>query len=139
MKIRPVVSGIRSITYLLVRNLVDLLKPLVGKAKRHIQNSNDLVDKLQETVIKEGEVSTSFDITALFSSVLGNEVVQIVIRRASSDPTCNERTLLIPDKFGDLLKMVVETTYFRFQVRFMNRLLACPWVHHSHLLVKPVY
>ena len=89
------------------------MKPLVGKTKRHIQNSKDLVDKLQEIVIiEEGEVINSFDITALFTSVLGNEVVQMVIESTTSDPTWNERTLLTPEEFSDL---VVETTHFRFQ------------------------
>ena len=87
------------------------MKPLVGKTERHIQNSKDLVDKLQKIVIEEGEVITSFDITALFTSVLGNKVTQMAIERATSDPTWNERTILIPKEFGDL----VETTYFRFQ------------------------
>ena len=103
LKMKPIVSGIRSITYSLVRYLADLLKPLVGKTKRHIQNSKDLVDKLQEIVIiEEGEVINSFDITALFTSVLGNEVVQMVIESTTSDPTWNERTLLTPEEFSDL-------------------------------------
>ena len=44
-----------------------------------------------------------------------NEVVQMAIERATSDPTWNERTLLTPEEFSGLLKMVVETIYFRFQ------------------------
>ena len=70
------------------------------------------MDKLQEIVI---EVITSFDVTALFTSVPGDEVVQMAIKGATSDPTWNERTLLTAREFGDLLKMVSETTYFRFQ------------------------
>ena len=50
-----------------------------------------------------------------FTSVLGNEVVQMAFERAASDPIWNERTLLTPEEFSDLLKMVVKTTYFRFQ------------------------
>ena len=46
LKMRPIVSGINSITYHLARHLADLLKPLVGKESTHIQNSKDLIDKL---------------------------------------------------------------------------------------------
>ena len=70
---------------------------------------------MQEIIIEESEVITSFDVTALFTSVLGIEVVQqMAIERATNGPTWNERTLLTPEEFGDLLTMVVETTYFRF-------------------------
>ena len=56
------------ISYSLARYLADLLKSMVGKTERHIQNSKHLVDKLQEIVIEEGEVITSFDIMALFTN-----------------------------------------------------------------------
>ena len=69
LKMRPIVSGINSINYALARHLADLLKPLVGTSIRHIQNSKHLVEKLSKVQIEEGEVLTSFDVTALFTSV----------------------------------------------------------------------
>ena len=53
--------------------------------------------------------------SAFFTSVRGKELVQVAIQRVKSDPTWKERTLMTPKEFGDLLQMVVETTYFRFQ------------------------
>ena len=38
----------------------------------------------------------------------------MAVKRVKMDPTWNERTLMTPEEFGDLLKMVVETTYFRY-------------------------
>ena len=107
-------------TYSLTRYLADLLKLLVGRTERHI---------------------TSFDITALFTSVPGNEVIQMAIERAANDPTWNERTLFTPEEFGNLLKMVVET----------NHILQVPrqdlWSDRQHVhglttltkLVEPVH
>ena len=70
---------------------------------------------MEEIEIEEGEVITSFDVNALFTSLPSKEVVQMAILRAKEDPTWNERTLMTPVELGDLLKMVVETTYLRFQ------------------------
>ena len=58
---------------------------LVGKSMTHIQNSKDLVDKLAE-VATEGEVLTSFDVTALFNSVPSKEVVEMAVKRARKTP-----------------------------------------------------
>ena len=44
LKMRPIASGINSITYHLARLLTDILKPLVGKKSTHTQNSKHLVD-----------------------------------------------------------------------------------------------
>ena len=93
LKMRPMVFGINCITYSLAIHLVDMLKPLVGKSKTDIQNSKDLVDKLVEVEI-EGDILTSFDVTALFTSVPGKEVVEITVKRANKDPTWYNRTLV---------------------------------------------
>ena len=50
--VRPIVSGINSITYGLAKHLAKLLKPLVGKTKHHIKNSKHLVDMLKEMVCR---------------------------------------------------------------------------------------
>ena len=114
LKMRPIVSGINSITYHLARHLADLLKPLVGQSTAHIKNSKDLVTKISEITLEDGEVLTSFDVTALFTSVPGEEVVQMATKRAKDDPTWNTRTLLTPKEFGELLFLVVSTTYFQY-------------------------
>ncbi|CAH1267006.1 Hypp3654 [Branchiostoma lanceolatum] len=114
LKMRPIVSGINSITYHLARHLADLLKPLVGQTAEHIKNSKDLVTKVKGIKLEDGEVLTSFDVTALFTSVPGEEVVQMATRRAEADLTWKDRTLLTPEEFGELLLLVVSTTYFQY-------------------------
>ena len=79
LKMRLIVSSINSITYHLAWHLADLLKPLVGKKNTYIQISKDLVDKLKHIELEKGEVLTSFDVTALFTSMPGKEVVQMAI------------------------------------------------------------
>ena len=98
------------------------MKLFVEKTKRHIQNCKDLVEKLEEIEIEEGEVITSFDVTALFFSVPGKEVIQMAVQRVKSDLTWKERTLMTCEEFGGLLKMVVEITYFRFQDKIYEQI-----------------
>ena len=90
---------------------------MVGKKSTHIQNSKDPVHKLEYIELEEGELLTLFDITALFTSMPGKEVVQMAIQHAKIDPTWSTRMLMTPEEFGDLLQMVVDTTYFRFNGR----------------------
>ena len=115
IKMRLIVSGINSITYNLASHLADIMKPLVGKSERHLNNSQDLVKKIQEIQLEDDEVLTSFDVSVLFTSVPGDEVVQMAVERARRDCTWSDGTQLSTEEFGELLKMTVETTYFTYQ------------------------
>ena len=84
---RPIVSGINSITYHLARHLADLLKPLLGKSKHHPNNSKDLAQKLTSLELDDREVLISFDVTALFTSFPGDEVVVMAAELATQDRT----------------------------------------------------
>ena len=83
---RPIISGIESIIYSLARYLADLLKLLVRKTKRHMQNPKGLMEKWEEIEIEVGEVITSFNVTALFTSVPDKAMVQMAIQRVKCDP-----------------------------------------------------
>ena len=42
----PIISGRGSVTYGVVKVLVKILRPLVGKSLHHIQSTKDFVDKV---------------------------------------------------------------------------------------------
>ena len=67
--VRPIVSSIGSVCYNLARFVSDLLSPLVGKSPHHIQNSQDFVAQIKDLKLDEEEILTSYDVTALFTSV----------------------------------------------------------------------
>lgn len=113
--VRPIVSGINSITYGLAKHLAKLLKPLVGKTQHHIKNSKHLVDMIHNLRIEDDEVMTSFDVSALFTSVPCKEVVEMCVNRVKQDPTWSQRSGLTPEEFGDLLELTLDTTYFQHQ------------------------
>ena len=97
---RPIVSGIYSVTYGLAKHLAKLLNPLVGKSKYHILNSEHLMKLLKEINLEEGDMFVSCDVTALFTSVLCNEVMDIAVDRAKKDPESYNRTNLTPKEVG---------------------------------------
>ena len=67
--VRPIVSSIGSVCYNLARFVSDLLSPLVGKSPHHIQNSQDFVASIKDLKLDDNEILTSYDVTALFTSV----------------------------------------------------------------------
>ena len=77
-----------------------------------------VVETLENIELDDDKVLKSFDVIAFltaFSSVLEKEVVQMAVNRATEDPTWSTRIQMIPDEFRSLLRMTVDTTYFRFK------------------------
>ena len=82
---------------LTARHLEYLQKPLVS--------SKNLVEKLEVIELDDGEVLTSFEVSALFTSMPEKEVVQMAINRAREHLTWFTRTQMTPDQeFGDILQ-----------------------------------
>ncbi|XP_013411770.1 uncharacterized protein LOC106174656 [Lingula anatina] len=119
--VRPIVSGINSITYELAKHLAKLLKPLVGKTKYHIQNSQHLVKLLKGITLEKDDTLVSFDVSALFTSVPCDEVVGMCVNRCQKDTTWASRTALTPEDMGELLAMTLDTTYFQYKGKFYQQ------------------
>ncbi|XP_072025293.1 uncharacterized protein [Amphiura filiformis] len=113
--VRPIVSSIGSVCYSLVRFLADLLSPLVGNSPHHIQNSQDFVSKLQTLKLDEAEVLTSYDVTALFTSVPVDGALDIVKELLDKDKSWTKRTYLNEKEIIKLLEFCLTTTYFKFR------------------------
>ncbi len=94
--------------------MAQILAPLVGKAQHHIHNSADLVNKLKNVQLTDEESLVSYDVSALFTSVPVQESIDIITRRLEEDDTLKDRTTLSPHQVSDLLKVCLNTTYFRF-------------------------
>ena len=80
------------------------------KTKHHIKNCKHLIEMLTELVIEEDEVLTSFDVSALFTSVPCKEVVKEYVDRVMKDPTWLEWTGFRLEEFGELLEITLATT-----------------------------
>ncbi len=67
--LRPIIASRGSPTYDTARFVADILKPLVGKSPYHLNNSQELMNKLKDVVLEPDEERVSFDVTALFTKV----------------------------------------------------------------------
>ena len=78
VSLRPIVSNIGSVTYGVAKELSRILKPLVGKSIYHINNSKEFAEEIRNTRLEEGECITSFDVTALFTSITVATALEVI-------------------------------------------------------------
>ena len=95
-----------------------MLNLLVGKSKYHIKNSEHLVRLLTEINLEEDDVFVSYDVTALFTSVPCDEVVDVAVDKAKKDREWDNRTKLTLEEMEELLTFSLNITYFKFQGEF---------------------
>ena len=62
------------------------------------------------------QMMISFDVSSLFTSVPTDKAVEVIQERLEQDSTLGERTTLNPQDIVELLKVVLNTTYFQFCV-----------------------
>ena len=113
--LRPIVDYTGSIAYNLSRSLADLLQPLVGNTDHFVKNSSHLVESLKDEVLGEGERFVSYDVVSLFTNTPVDEAVEIIQGRLEQDTTLKDRTFLDVSDIVDLLRFVLNTTYFKFR------------------------
>ena len=68
-QLRPTVSCCGPVTYGVVKELAKILKPLVGKSPHHINSTLDFMEQIKPLTLSPGECLSSYDISALFTSV----------------------------------------------------------------------
>ena len=104
-----------SIGYNISRALADLLAPLVGKTKYHVQNSKQLAGEMKEVQLEEDDMFVSHDVVSLFSNTPIPKSTEIISNKLKKDKTLKKRTLLAPEDIVELLEFVLTTTYFMFR------------------------
>ena len=119
--LRPIVSSRGSITYGLAKELSHIIKPLVDQSPHHLKNTQHFIQQLQGKRLEPGEVITSFDVKALFTSVTVAPSIQIVKQRLQQNPTLPQRTNMSIPQITTLLEFCLTNTYFLFQGNIMNK------------------
>ena len=83
--LRPIISGIGTVTYNTAKELARILKPLVGLSEHHIHYTIDFVQQIKEVKLKKEESLVSYDVTALFTSVPIPPVLKIIEEKLEED------------------------------------------------------
>ena len=119
--LRPIVSSRGSVTYGVAKVLSKILKPLVGKSPHHIQSTSDFVNKAKKITFQPRECLTSYDITALFTSVPIEPALKIIRSLLEKDNKLQDRTVISVQCIIDLLGFCLNNTYFSFQNDFYEQ------------------
>ena len=65
--------------------------PLVGKSPHHIKNTGDFVQQVRGITLKPTECITSYDVSALFTSVPIESAITIIRKKLEMDPELHTR------------------------------------------------
>ena len=77
--LRPIVSNCRSVTYGVAKELAKILKTLVGKSPHHINSTQNFVEQVRHITSAPGECLSSYDVSALFTSVPIDPALKIIM------------------------------------------------------------
>ena len=119
--LRPIVSRCGSVTYGVAKELAKILKLLVGRSPHHINSTKDFVEQVKHITLALGECLSSYDVTALFTSVPVDPALNIIKDLLEKDHTLKERRVLAVSDIILLLEFCLKNTYFSFQDQFYEQ------------------
>ena len=120
--LRPIVLSRGSITYEVAKELARILKPLVGSSPHHIKNTGDFIQQIKQVKLQADEIITSYDVSALFTSVPIEAATKIIQRKLEQDQQLHQRTSMKVEHITSLLEFFLKTTYFQFQGSFYEQI-----------------
>ena len=105
----------------MVKELVKIIKPLVVTSKHHVNNTKEFTDEIRKTKLEEGGCITSYDVSALFTSVPVPSALEIIKNRLEQDTDLPNRSIMTVDNITELLGFCLNNTYFLFQDVFYEQ------------------
>ena len=69
----------------MAKELARILKPLVGSSPHHIKNTGDFIQQIKQVKLQADEIITSYDVSALFTSVPIEAAINIIQRTLELD------------------------------------------------------
>ena len=119
--LRSIVSSCGSVIYGVAKELAKIPKPLVGKTPHHINSTQDFVEQVKHISLGPGECLSSYDVSALFTSLPIDSGLNIIKDLLEMDNTLKERTVLAVNDIILLLEFCLKNTYFSFQDQFYKQ------------------
>ena len=120
--LRPIVSSCASVTYGVAKELAKILQPFIGKSPHQVNSTQDLVEQAKHIILAPGECLSSYDVSALFTSVPVDPTLDIIKDLLENDYTLKERTFMEVSDFILLLEFCLKNTCFSFQNQFYEQL-----------------
>ena len=138
--LKPIVSSCGSVTHDVAKELAKILKPLVGKSPHHISSTQDFVEQVKHITLVPGECLSSHDVSALFTLLPVDQVLNIIKDLLEKDHTLKDRTVMGVNDIILLLEFCLKNTYFSIQDQFFEQVegvaMGSPSKPHSS---QPLY
>ena len=119
--VRPIVPSCGSVTYDVAKEHAKILKPLIGKSPYLINSTQDIVEQVKHITLAPGECLSSYIVSALFTSVPIDPVLNIIKDLLEKDHTLKERTVLAVNGIILLLEFCLKNTNISFQDQFYEQ------------------
>ena len=119
--LRPIVSSIGSVSYGVSKEIARIIKPLVGSTEHHVNNSKEFIEEIKKMKLEEGECITSYDVSALFTSIPIPSALDIINNKLQEDTDLHNRTNMTTHNIIELLDFCLNNTYFIFQGVFYKQ------------------
>ena len=132
-------SSCRSVTYGVAKELAKVLKPLVGKSPHHINSTQDFVEQAKHITLAQGECLSSYDVSALFTSVPVDPALNIIKDLLEKDHTLKVRIVMEVSDIILLLEFCLKNTYFSFQDHFYEQVECAAMGSPVSLIVANLY
>ena len=121
MPLRPIISGIGSVTHATAKELSRIIKPLVGGSHHHVKNNMDFMKSIEGIQLRSDECMMSFDVESLFTSVPIEPSIGIIKKLLEDDNNLHQRTNMSVNHISCLLEFCLKTLYFTFQGKFFEQ------------------
>ena len=120
--LRPIISSTGTVTYNTAKEMAKILKPLVGLSSHHVHNTRDFIDHIKDVRLRQGECTISYDVTALFTYVPIQPVLNIIQQRLATDQDLQNRTSMSIKHIINLLEFCLNSTSFVFQGQYYQQM-----------------
>ena len=112
---------------------------MVGKSPHHINNTQDFVEQVKHITLAPGECLSSYDVSALFTSVPVDPALNIMKDLLEKDHTLKERTVMEVSDIILLLEFCLKNTYFSFQDQFYEHVEGAAMSSPVSTIVATIY
>ena len=99
-----------SVAYGVAKELAKILKPLVDKSPPHITSTQDFVEQAKQIILEPGECLSSYEVSALFTSVPIDPALTIIKGLLEKDTTLKEGTVMEVSDIILLLEFCLKNT-----------------------------
>ena len=94
----------------------------MGLSSHHVHNTRDFIDHIKDVRLRQGECIISYDVTALFTSVPIQPVLNIIQQRLATDQDLQNRTSMTIKHIINLLEFCLNSTSFVFQGQYYQQM-----------------